>query len=100
MTSKFTLQLLNGAWFVDTGNDTKHHPVSFRLLTDGLEFDGLPAPFIGVNSAQAGEPAGGYENPPFGGGFNYAVNCPANGENGCGVPRFVANLLCSWGGLA
>ena len=74
---KFTLQLLNGAWFVDAGNDTQHHPVSFKLDTTGLEFGGLPVPFIGVS-------AGEYTNSPFGGEFNYAVNCPANGENGCG----------------
>jgi hypothetical protein len=37
----------------------------------------LPALFTGEN-------AGGYTNSPFGGEFNYAVNCPANGENGCG----------------
>ena len=70
-------------WFVDTGNATGHHPVAFNLATGGLTISGssggvtpLASPFIGVN-------AGGYTNPDFNGPFNYAINCPANGADGC-----------------
>jgi hypothetical protein len=79
---KFSLNLAPN-WFVDTGNATVHHPVAFNLATSGLTISGssgavtaLAAPFIGVN-------AGGYTNPNFGGPFNYAINCPANGAGGC-----------------
>jgi hypothetical protein len=80
---QFTINLLNGAWFVDTGS---HHAIAFNLGTSGLAFSGLPSPFTGLN-------AGGYANSGFNGPFNYAVNCPSSGANGCSNAPHVSSLI-------
>ena len=80
----FTINLLNGAWFVDTGT---HHAVTFNLGTSGLAFSGLPSPFTGVNN-------GPFHNPGFNGDYNYAVNCSfaGNGANSCSFSPHVSTL--------
>ena len=79
----FTINLLNGAWFVDTGS---HHAVTFNLGTSGLAFSGLPSPFTGDN--------GGGSNPSFSSSYNYAVNCSdfGNGANSCSISPHVSTL--------
>ena len=79
---QFSLTLTGGAWFVDTGS---HHAVAFALATGSLAFSGLPAPFTG-------DSPGPFSNSGFSGPFNYAVNCPASGADGCSSAPHVTSL--------
>ena len=79
---KFDIQLAPN-WSVDTGS---HHAITFALTTGGLTVSGtsavasaLASPFVPVSGS------GPFSNSPFGGPFNYAIDCNSSGTgaNSC-----------------
>jgi hypothetical protein len=85
--------------FVSTGNGT-HPAVAFALSTGGLTLSGTPSVLSALTSPFTQTPGGPFSSSPFGGLFNYAIDCPGNGANSCsGIDEFTFYVL-NGGGLS